>query len=257
MLYKSNRLNHELFQVLTKWLVNCKFQSPGQKCCEILSAWPPPLSGVLMCVFLHSRVPQGGFEENDELRLRTDCCDPIWTCLNKEADKGNDADPNIFRIQLQMFYPGNWLTKWCLTNAFPGLQSHIQWIYGESLKFLILTGTRSHQEVAGELTNVGKIRQVNPKMPAYVPTLFCSSSYLLSSEQLAGNILPTIGAKHLSREGGTEPLCSSMLIWLNSVIQVRQSGSEACLCYLYAAAVLILLINLQMWHVSPKCSSLN
>lgn len=51
-----------------------------------------------------------------------------------------------------------------------------------------------------------KIRQANAQMPAYVPTLWCSSSYLLSSEQLAGNISPTSGAKHLSLGGGHRAL---------------------------------------------------
>ena len=43
-------------------------------------------------------------------------------------------------------------------------------------------------------------------MPAYVPILFCSTSYLLSSEQLAGNILPTSRAKHFSLGGGHRAL---------------------------------------------------
>lgn len=51
-----------------------------------------------------------------------------------------------------------------------------------------------------------KIRQTNAQMPTYVPTLWCSSSYLLSSEQLAGNISPTSGAKHLSLGGGHRAL---------------------------------------------------
>lgn len=114
----------------------------------------------------------------------------------------------------------------------------------------------------------GKIRPTNAQMPAYASTLWCTSSYLLSSEQLAGNISPTSGAKHLSLGGGggrgvavggagTEHLCSSMLIWPGSVVRVHQRGSEARLLYLHAATPLVLLINLQMWHLSPNCGSLN
>lgn len=105
----------------------------------------------------------------------------------------------------------------------------------------------------------GETRQEKTQTPAYVLTLCCFSSYLLSSEQLAGNISPTSGAKHFSPGGeGTEHLCSSMLIWLRLVIhQVHQFSSEACLFYLHTTTPLILLINLQMWHLSPKCSNLN
>lgn len=52
----------------------------------------------------------------------------------------------------------------------------------------------------------GKIRQAKAQMPAYVLTLSCSSSYLLSSEQLAGNISPTSRAKHLRLGGGHRAL---------------------------------------------------
>lgn len=97
-----------------------------------------------------------------------------------------------------------------------------------------------------------KTRRRKAQTPARVPTLCCSSSYLLSSEQLAGNISPTSGAKHFSL-GGTEHLRSSMLIWLCSVIhRVHQFSWEACLFCLHTTTSPILLINLHMWHLSHK-----
>lgn len=49
-------------------------------------------------------------------------------------------------------------------------------------------------------------RQAKTQTPAYAPTRCCSSSYLVSSEQLAGNILLTSGAKHFSLGGGHRAL---------------------------------------------------
>lgn len=88
--------------------------------------------------------------------------------------------------------------------------------------------------------------------PSAVPLLIC---YLLSSWLVIFH--PQVEPSTSAWEGATEHLCSSMLIWLRLVHHVHQLSFEASLLYLHTTTPLILLINLQMWHLSPKCTSLN